>query len=517
MLYTYTHLDDLKFKNAGFDAKWPALSSRSGVFGFHSSGVENASELKLPAHTPPSEITGKSLFQRINAGPSPCIRLKLGVGDRYRVPQFLGYLPQVGWPLSQFPPDRIRKVVGNLLPNRLKNSFVEIPLQHILHMLGTGEPTHQFDVFWSSGDLQPQTYPDSMLSARSLRHVFSDDPKDLEFMTVSKGFMGSKTRTCYSDEAVCSSGFANNVATQVSKPLIEKFQEFRDAGSADAYQFSVIPGPDHCLAAHGDTLVNKKLNSEEFRQYLPYWILWYPHKYRSIKHEYSSSAGQPPDRGDDNPGYIPYNIHSQDAILRKGSNLHTEYFGLPEFSALYSKALCSEGRKGLDLTGFRWARKPDWDYYLLDHAHNNTLTQKAVAHFMAIYAAIAAEGKDLKALRSQFPFKQKNQERFANDNPLGPNCNLSLKDYINFERMVIIRDQLELGMQLEPTTQLCPKCQDSAFLPKRLVDALGSKTLTELKLVCWPCGTKYLVNKVNYAMDSEWLWFDGYQPWEAFV
>lgn len=472
------------------ESNLPLTCKRSGVFGFIiPPGIER-STLLCDSRLSPT-IWSEEHVPEVYVGGHPAVRFRFPytVERKFRIPQLLGYIPQTGVPFYEYPESYSRKLGGADPYSKLRYYHVVIPVQHILHMLGEFNVTHHMSVFNLFGDVEDSS---AVLNRSNLKTWYSGKH-------AIPDYLGGSIPAFVTDEFSAPVEFKDFIQFTTPK-MLEVLSGWRSSGGANNAIASEHLLPNEIMETFlppVDCPIPLEMTNDDFARYLPFWMIAYPQKFKTIKHEYAGPSGHP---DLENPGYTNYMYHPKAKILFGTQNLHSAYFGVDSIQPI----LANVNMQQYESAGFQFTMRSQCRKGTAYVAHKaNSLLPPRMLESFVVLRRLLDTSSSYKDIRKYFPFS-KITRRPMSDHPLGLNTHINARDYANIARIMAVRLSLQKNMQLVKRKKgECPKCNKALLLPSRIAN---STTLSS-KVVCWPCGVKYLVNYVNCLMPGSWLAF----------
>ena len=414
-------------------------------------------------------FVNKRYISPIDPTDYPCIRLFLGSFTKFKIPQISLYAPDSGYPLCFPAKARFFKSSGNW-PYKIKKYFVTVPIAHIMWGLlkGQGEPAlHQYSVFFGDEDHDIAFVPQEF-------DIFNLDPKQNTLRTEYNNgypFMGDK-----------------NLPDLSEIPGPWPYKNFSNIASDSDVDSGVVEAISNY--SFGDPLTN-----EEFNFYLPYWFLYYTHKY----HKFKGDLRGPPGSLGKNQGFIPYSLVRKSDILGSGSKALKILYNLSG-EIKYIRDDFKVGYKDNILTFY------DSEESLITiaaHLEAHGVPETTLATFFRIREAIS-DSIHKKYLPLVFSRASRRNQLYTH----------LRQDQLHMITQVLhTRKTLEDGSKLSSVAdKTCPKCKGALVLPDILVQA---RPKTD-NLVCMDCGYKYLANLVTHLSGKQWIYYKGYPLTDLF-
>jgi hypothetical protein len=421
----------------------PRFTARSGYVGF-----TDEDKIKMIQ-------TGRDLrsdqMALINPTPVPSMRVFLQDLQGFTIPQLCLYPAEAGWPLC-FPGSVSQFRSGYSWPQKKDRFFVTIPIPHITYgIMYSKDPLHHFSVFHSKDLLRQE------------KEERFNPFKDTEESLMGEYSADSSLRTF-------------NLDRNSTGPLLNLFGdgEYRRVES-----FGFDMDTEELFADIGP-FVFSTLDNYEFQFYLALWLLYYPHKWITLKNKLANSTGGP---DGDYQGYASYYFHTRDdTIYGKGKALKY-YFNSKGSMGFSSRANPTE----TDFeNNFFWDLiRPgkEESYTVVDTIPGETVKAMAI-----VRTAIEAN-KSMKSKFKHYPFRKYPQKL-----PGGGKHFLNAKGIKVVSQ--ILRDRKffqEKSIRAVIEGTRCPKCSMDLEVPAQLYNSQPDTS----KLVCIDCGYKYLLNMVN--------------------
>jgi len=406
----------------------------------------------------------------------------------YIVPQLSMYLPESGYPLCASTRSRDFKR-GGTWPGKARKYFVTMPIQHIIRGLyGLTHSDHQLTVFdlemppFDSVNIHPLVNKDRGLYGKSQAHM-------APFVT--------DLNSCLTLDAV-------GALPKPNAPKDEDTSHWFNVWIYDKWG-SDMTMEERCEVR--DYFIGGALNSEEFEAYLAYWMLLYPNKYIAAKGDCFGSLGTAPDEVESSQGYVRYlpNNFKEDYFYGDNRALGTIYeLEAPQATfgtkTDYGPSPIANGRDFIS-----YVSSLSQGFYAKYEKHK-WFGQRALLHMGIVRAYL---NKNKISGHNFYPFKAPRYASRTDMHRVPPKVVNTLSQVMRY------RTVLEQGSELVMISDFyCRKCGESLIVPKLLADQKPKLK----RLVCHPCGAKYLTNLAHTLLpkDKKWFYYEDYPLAEAF-
>ena len=404
-------------------------------------------------------ITTRSWFP-INTKTLTCMRLFFDELEGYRIPQLCLYPPQTGYPLCAGAYSS-KYAAGGAWPRKINRYFVTVPLAHIGHGMYNTNPLHQYSVFFSS--------PIWSRDREYNMNIF-----DLDEYEKRQDYNNSGIRPYNED--------INNVEIEGSN-----FAMFPRNGiplNLDPLGLEF----DHELCfMEGGPFVPRLLSNTEFKMYLAWWMLYYPHKWMVFKNPEATSIG-----GENEPfnGYLEYLPHPGNSHYYGKARVYSHYYGTKLPLAI------GPDLKQPEFTDYESVFS--WEMSGLDNKEETYDVSTGIDNFgitaMANIRAKIESDPKYKTKFKYFPFRKFKQTHGVKKTFI---TKRGLKTY---STIMQLREHFQQYSQpVEVKDHKCPKCYQELIVPAMLTKCSPNYE----KLVCLSCGYKYLMNLFNAFKDSK--------------
>ena len=405
----------------------------------------------------------------------------------YKVPQMAMYTPESGFPLCSSAKVRQFKMSGSW-PSKAKRFFVTIPVPHIYRALyGHDHADHQLTVF---DTVMPAFEPADLTTPNAPHREAYGKPTQITLPYVTD----VNLRDCIDTDGLL---------PQPPAPEGEDTEHWFNTWIYNNWGDSMSM-PERMAAR--DFTHGLPLSEEEFEAYLAYWMLLYPNKYILSKAQAYGSTGTAPDEIAACQGFIRYtpNSYNEDYFYGKNRPL-SHAFELQNPLPMFGTKTSYERAEGSIKEYLSYVDAKAQGFYV-NYEPYPWVSSKTLLHMGIVRSYL---DKTCTNNFNSYLFKAPRYSHRSATHKLPTKVVKTLSDIMRYKGI------LDSGAELvEVSGRHCQKCGEQLVIPKLLKDM--SPNLD--KVVCYPCGAKYLANLVYLLTEEEkkWFYFEDYPIQEAF-